>query len=147
MMLGTKDYSALFSVSAAMDFVCDRLGGVRNIIERNRSLCRWAMEMLATAMGTSEKCLPQLLCASMGMVGCPAILGDTWEDSERIRLELRNDYRIVVQKLFPVSGDGLYLRVSVAVYNSEEEFYLLRDALVGIIKQHGERVQGLTKER
>ena len=89
------------------------------------------------------------------MVGLPKILGDSWEDSEALRLELRNpnpnanpnpnsnsNYNpnpavggnrqgigIVTQKFFPVKGDRLYFRVSAAAYNSLQEFHVLRDVI------------------
>ena len=85
------------------------------------------------------------------MVGLPKILGDSWDDSEALRLELRNPnpnpnlnpaaeveveggktnrrLGIVTQKFFPVPGDRLYFRVSAAAYNSLQEFHVLRDAI------------------
>jgi hypothetical protein len=69
------------------------------------------------------------------MVGLPKILGDSWDDSEAIRLELRHrpGKGIVTQKFFPVPGDRLYFRISAAVYNSLDEFHALRDAINDIV--------------
>ena len=69
----------------------------------------------------------------MGMIGCPSVLGSTWEDSDRIRVLLRNEFNIVIQKLYPVPGDRLYLRLSIAVYNTLEEFVLLKDAILTLV--------------
>lgn len=130
-MLGTRDYSAMLSVSAGIDFL-NSLGGIEKVSKRNKDMCFRAMQMLSEAWGVSSFCHPQELCASMGMVGCPQVLGDSEEDAERIRLALR-ERNIVVQRLVPVQGDRLYLRVSCGVYNDWTDFEVLRDAMLEIM--------------
>ena len=39
---------------------------------------------------------------------------------------------IVIQKLTPVKGDRLYMRLSVAAYNYMEEYLVLRDAVLDL---------------
>ncbi len=68
------------------------------------------------------------------MVGVPANLGDTSEDSEYLRLKLRAR-NIVVQIFYPIKNDRLYFRISAAVYNTIEEFAILRDAVLEIAKE------------
>ena len=133
-MLGTKDYSAMLAIPAAMKFI-DDLGGLESISLRNKSLCSEAVQLLSTGWGTEAFVQPEKLRSpSMAMVGLPAALGDTWTDSEKIRLLLLSsrDKSIVVQKLFPVNGDRLYFRVSAAIYNCIEDFEILRDAVLEI---------------
>jgi len=132
-MLGTKDYSAMLAVPAAVEFL-ESMGGVEVVARRNHELCVEAMRMLGEAWGTADYILPENLCGSMGMVGCPSVLGDTWEDSEKVRVGLR-EKGIVVQKLYPVRGDRLYLRLSAAVYNTIEEFHTLRDAILDLVAE------------
>ncbi len=68
------------------------------------------------------------------MVGVPSALGDTPDDSEYLRLKLRAR-NIVVQVFFPVKNDRLYFRISAAVYNTIDEFVILRDAVLEIAKE------------
>ena len=128
-MLGTKDYSALFSVSAGISFL-DQFGGLGRVIQRNHRLCWRAMTFLSESWGTLDKMPPESLVTSMGMIGLPVEFGDSWEASDRLRLELREKYQIVIQKPFPILGDRLYLRVSAAVYNSWDEYVALKDAVL-----------------
>jgi L-cysteine desulfhydrase len=132
-MLGTKDYSAMFAVPAAISYL-QGLGGPQTVIQRNQTLCWKVLNFLGESWGTLDQRQPQLLTSSMGMIGLPTLFGDSWEASDEVRLELRNRYRIVVQRPFPVGGDRLYLRVSVAVYNSWEEFLTLRGAVLEMVE-------------
>jgi isopenicillin-N epimerase len=128
-MLGTKDYSAMLTVPAGLAYF-DRLGGLQKVIERNQTLCWKVLTFLGESWGTLDQRQPKLLTSSMGMIGLPVLFGDSWAASDEVRLELRNRYRIVVQRPFPIEGDRLHLRVSVAVYNSWSEFVALRDAVL-----------------
>lgn len=131
-MLGSKDYSAMCSIPAAISYL-EKLGGLHSIIERNHRICCNVMQKLGHAWNTSNYVLPSSITTSMGMVGIPSILGDTWEKSFELRSLLRQKYNIVIQNPFPVKGDRLYIRISVAVYNSEEDYDFLRDALLDIL--------------
>jgi selenocysteine lyase/cysteine desulfurase len=88
-MLGTKDYSAMLAVPTALEFIDTHLGGLPTLMERNTTLCYAAALMLSDAWGTREFLSPRGLCSGLAMVGCPAALGDTLEDGERLRLALR----------------------------------------------------------
>ena len=88
-MLGTKDYSAMLAVPAALDFIDSELGGISALRDYNASLCYTAAEMLSAAWGTSEYISPRGLCTGTAMIGCPKALGDSFEDGERLRLALR----------------------------------------------------------
>jgi L-cysteine desulfhydrase len=132
-MLGTKDYSAMFSVPAGISYL-DQLG-VEKVIERNHQLCWRAMSFLSESWNTLDQMQPESLVTSMGMIGLPAEFGDTWEASDRVRLELREKYQIVVQKPFPIAGNRLYLRISAAVYNSWEQYVTLKEAILEMQRQ------------
>jgi hypothetical protein len=54
---------------------------------------------------------------SLCMVGCPQNLGSSFDEGEKLRLNLRKK-GIIIQKLYPIFGDRLYLRISAAVYNT-----------------------------
>lgn len=88
-MLGTRDYSAMLAVPAALDFIDSRLGGLQRLREHNAALCYGAAEMLAAAWGTADLLPARGLRAGTTMVGCPAVLGDTYEEGETLRLALR----------------------------------------------------------
>lgn len=146
-MLGTKDYSAMCSIPAAISYLTT-LGGLENIIQRNHTLCCNILQKLGIAWNTSSYVLPDMLTTSMGMVGIPIIFGDTWEKSFELRSHLRQKYNIVIQNPFPVKGDRLYIRISVAVYNTEEEFEFLKDAILEILnlKQLEQQQQEVLEE-
>ena len=120
-MLGTKDYSPTLVIPETFKFV-ERLGGLSTIRSRNKELSASVVSMLSEAWGTIHFTQhPTLRTCSLTMIGCPSELGDTPDDAAFVWQTLREKYDIVVQKLFPVKGDRLYLRLSVAVYNSEED--------------------------
>ena len=160
-MLGTRDYSAMLTAPALFSFIDNKLGGIEALSARNIKLCYDAAVHLSEAWGTRPFCTPQGLSTSTAMIGCPSNLGDTWEDAERLRLALRvwkprvmpDDTDavtarchaegspippryctggIVIQKLVPIAGDRLYMRLSAACYNTMEEFEILRDAVLEI---------------
>lgn len=131
-MLGTRDYSPIFSVPAGLRFLA-RLGGIDAVVKRNGDMCYRALQMLSAAWEVEPYCSPRKLCASMGMMGCPTILGDTRSEGEELRLELRCR-NIVIQRLVPIVGDRLYMRLSCAVYNDWSEYETLRDAVLDIVR-------------
>lgn len=134
-MLGTRDYAPMLSVSACFRFT-DSLGGLAAIRERNGALCVEAAKLLAQMWGT-EQCTQHsaLQTCSLAMVGCSPLFGSSWQDSERLRLGLREQHRIIIQKPYPVPGDRLYVRLSVAVYNSIDEFEVLGHAVLYMLKE------------
>ena len=70
----------------------------------------------------------------MAMVGVPQLLGDSETHSESLRKSLRAR-GVVVQRFVPVPGDRLYFRVSAAIYNTLEEFVVLRDTVLSICRE------------
>jgi selenocysteine lyase/cysteine desulfurase len=130
-MLGTRDYAPIFAVPAGINFLA-RLGGVEVVAKRNADMCYRALQMLSVAWQVEAFCSPRNLCGSMGMLGCPEILGDSESDADALRLDLRAR-NIVIQRLVPKAGDRLYMRVSCAVYNDWSEYETLRDAVLDII--------------
>lgn len=131
-MLGTKDYSAMLAVPTSLSFF-EKLGGIRTVGDRNHRLCWKVMNYLSESWNTLDAIQPKLLTASMGMIALPVVFGSSWESSEEVRIELREKYRIVVQKPFPIGGDRLYLRISVAVYNNWEEYEVLKTAILEMV--------------
>lgn len=134
-MLGTKDYSALNTVPAIFQFISKRFGSLENYRTRNKVLCYEAGLLLATAWNTVKYLTPKEHATSMIMVGLPSALGDTHEAGESIRIKLRDlsmsnsIHGIIIQKLYPVFGDRLYLRLSFGCYNTLEEVSVLKDAI------------------
>jgi selenocysteine lyase/cysteine desulfurase len=145
-MLGTRDYSAMLAVPAAIDF-WERLGGDR-VARRNRALALRAGRMLAAAWGTSLGA-PEGCVASTCMVGLPACFGETEDDGIAARERIRAGAAcaapgsaataydsVVVQRPVPAAGTGrLWLRISAAVYNCYEEYEALRDVVLGLARR------------
>ena len=134
-MTGTNDYSASLVIPECFKFI-EYLGGLQVIRQRNKTLCTEVVELLSTAWGTTEYVQHESLrTCSMCMIGCPNILGSTAKDADTVRMKLREEYNIVIQKFFPVQNDRLYLRLSVAVYNYLNEFNCLKDAILDIVSK------------
>ena len=131
---GTKDYSAFWTVPAAMQFAAD-MGGWGAIRRYCHTLVMAAGKMLAAAWGT-ELGQPEDMAGSMVLVGLPAVLGTSEADGAALRGRLLARDRIQVQ--YPVASTHspacLYLRISAIIYNCEEDYVKLRDVVLAEVQ-------------
>lgn len=153
-MIGTRDYSSLLSVPAALEFFKSLGGGGDDadavICRRNHDLVLMAAMELAdlwcTELGTSED-----MCTSMVMVGLPQCLGHTDEASHEVKEALLKGWNIVVHRCYPAEG-RLWLRLSAAVYNHRKEFDMLGEAVLELArskemgKGEEKKINGLGKK-
>ena len=135
-MNGTRDYSSMMCVPESICFYIS-IGGDAVAI-RNRNVALKMGNMLAKSWGTCVG-IPTDMIGCMSMVGLPKVLGRTLKDAARLRNELLSMSigvytRIMTQFCFPAEG-RLWIRISVAAYNYEEEYEVLRDAINGIVMQ------------
>lgn len=161
-MLGTRDYSAMLVVPAAMSFV-QSLGGLEAVRARNSLLCSQAASLLCMAWNSSTSprdpdespdhyppppppeaplssyssklTHKSTMRADQGLSMCMVGLPPVLGDTEDQGEELRLALRamnIVVQKCVPVPGERLYLRISCGVYNHWSEYEVLRDAVLAL---------------
>lgn len=131
MWTGTRDTSAILSVSAALDFI-DEIGGLENLAARNHAVLVDAARMLTLAWKTSP-CTPESLMGSMANIALPEAL--VFQDKNvtptAFRDLLREDYFIEVV-VFAIPPHG-YLRVSCQIYNSFDHYQVLKEAVLDII--------------
>ncbi|CAA7388246.1 unnamed protein product [Spirodela intermedia] len=144
--IGTRDYSAQLVVPEVMDFVNKFEGGINGIMKRNHEKVVEMGKMLAGAWGTCLGSPPEMSCSMImvGLPGCLRIASD--EDAQKLRRYLREEFRIEVPTYHNATIHGEealldltssitgYVRISHQVYNSEEDYYRLRDAINKVVK-------------
>ena len=134
---GTRDYAAMRAVPAALAYLQDwRSVDDLAAPEFNRVGLRRAVDDLQTAWGVDEAYHEECL-GSMGMVRLPAGL-DLSRDvpgqpvgPDSVRSRLRDRYGVEAA----VGGfpDGGFLRLSHAVYTSDDDIERLRDAVLELV--------------
>ena len=133
-MNGTRDYSSMMCIPQAISFY--RSIGGDAVAVRNRDLAIKVGEMLAKAWDTSVG-IPIDMIGCMSMIGLPKVLGCTLKDAATLRNELLSMSigvytRIMTQFCYPADG-RLWIRISVAAYNYQDEYEVLRDAINAIV--------------
>ncbi|XP_008810774.2 putative L-cysteine desulfhydrase 1 [Phoenix dactylifera] len=140
--IGTRDYSAQLVVSSVMDFIDRFEGGIEGIRKRNHDKVVEMGKMLAESWRT---CLgsPPDMCASMIMVGLPGCLGISSEkDALKFRSLLRDRFHVEVPVYHRSPKDGEsgssavtgYVRISHQVYNVEDDYIRLRNAINKLVQ-------------
>ena len=129
---GTKDFSAYMAIPAALDYLTKwQSTDGRNAIDFNRQECWKYATMLADAWGTSIG-VPRHLSGSMTMVKLPeslAVDDKPGMPSKGVRSTLRDAYNLEVAIGNFGKEVGNYIRLSHAIYNTQEEYERLRDAI------------------
>ena len=134
---GTRDYAAMRAVPAALAYLQDwRSADGLTAPEFNRVGLRRAVDDLQTAWGVDEAYHEECL-GSMGMVRLPAGL-DLSKDvpgqpvgPESVRSRLRD--RFGVEAAVGGFPEGGFLRLSHAVYTSDDDLERLRDAVLELV--------------
>ncbi|KAM3358998.1 putative L-cysteine desulfhydrase, chloroplastic [Capsicum galapagoense] len=137
--IGTRDYSAQLVIPEVVEFVNRFEGGIEGIRKRNCDMVVEMAEMLVKAWGT-ELGTPIEMCSSMAMVGMPACLGISGnKDALNLRTHLRVTFKVEVPIYYraplegevnPITG---YARISHQVYNTIEDYYRFRDAIIKLV--------------
>lgn len=143
--IGTRDYSSQLVVPEVLEFMNRFEGGIEGIRKRNHDAVVEMAKMLADAWGTILGSPPEM-CPSMAMVGLPSslrILSD--DDASKLRTHLRDHFGLEVPIHYQASKDeGLenshrdscitgYARISHQVYNIEDDYVKLKDAINQLI--------------
>ncbi|KAG1370928.1 L-cysteine desulfhydrase [Cocos nucifera] len=139
--IGTRDYSSQLVVPSVMDFISRFEGGIEGIRKGNHDKVVEMGKLLANSWGT---CLgsPPDMCPSMIMVGLPGCLRiSSEEDAQKFRSLLRDQFHVEVPVYHQSPKDGEndnpdhsgsvtgYVRISHQVYNVEDDYIRLRDAI------------------
>ncbi|XP_033122057.1 probable L-cysteine desulfhydrase, chloroplastic [Anneissia japonica] len=127
---GTKDYTSLCASSAAVEYFKD-IGGLTAVTKYNSSLLSWATDMLCKAWNTSLLPIPDSMQAPfMVLIKMPDIenVPLTPEGSTSIAASVYKQHNLHIAC---TRVDGrFWLRLSAHIYNYEDDFYKLRDALM-----------------
>ncbi|XP_072014615.1 uncharacterized protein [Amphiura filiformis] len=136
---GTRDSIPYLTAAKAIEFY-QSLGGMDAIVEHNSKLKDWASSMLSEAWNST--CLPipnSMRAPFMILVGLP----DT-KTTREYEMKTKGHYGDELKKdiydkhrvhtvICHVMGK-LWCRISVNVYNCQEDYYKLRDAILSILK-------------
>lgn len=139
----TRDSSAYLAVPAALEFH-HALGGLGVIQERNSDLATAASKMLSEAWGSEEYPIPlDLRAPFMALVAMPQVFQDHFppdEDSCNKLMKRMHEKGIF---LCVTNVDGkLWARLSAHVWNSMEDFIVVRDTVLEMAKEVPSVVNG-----
>lgn len=123
--VGTRDGSAHHSLPAALDFL-DGFGADA-VRRHNHALVQAAAEKMAAAFGT-ELGAPASMTGSMATVRLPDAYGADDAAATALRRRLLHEDRI--QTRVNAHADGLWVRLSAQIYNEEQEFDRLCQAIL-----------------
>jgi len=126
---GTRDYSSYAAIPSGLDFL-DAQGEVEDY--NQQQVTRWARELQESWCPGIPLAQPEEMIGPMCMVQLPPGLG--LEDNPGtpgggLRGRLR-DYYNIEAAIVNFGSAGCFLRLSHQVYNSEEEYIRLRDAVL-----------------
>lgn len=116
---GTRDFSAMLAVPAAIDFH-QRLGGAA-LRQRNRDLAQTATRLLADRLDTEPGADPAMM-AAMGLVRLPGATDQVGTLRERL-LDADTDAPV------HVLDGAIWLRLSAFAYNDVNDYQRLADLL------------------
>ncbi|XP_071948125.1 uncharacterized protein [Antedon mediterranea] len=132
LMQGSKDYTALCSSSAAVEFLQD-IGGLSAVKNYNEPMLKWATDMLCKAWNTTTIPIHDSLKAPfMILIKLPDFenIPLTPDGSKAIALSVYQKHKVHIAAT-RVNG-RFWLRLSAHVYNTKDDYYKLRDALMDI---------------
>jgi len=152
--MGTRDYSAVLSIPAAIQFVKTFAKDIEAYSIYNHKQVVAMAKMLASAWGTHLGTPPEL-CAAMAMVGLPPSINiHSQVDALHMRRRLRQEFKLEVYvyyagtlnletgavtvcdiQLGSQSDIVAYVRISHQIYNRPEEYHALRDAILSIAQE------------
>ena len=133
---GTRDYSAILSAPSALEFLRtwrDEKTGL-SAEEYNRRGVLRAARMLERAWETEESAQPESTVAGVAMVRLPdglAVEDVPGVPGSGLRATLRDTYDIEAA-IGNFGSAGNFVRLSHAVYNTENDYERLRDAILEI---------------
>lgn len=124
-LLGTRDPSACLVAPFALDLM-ERWGGPA-LRAYNHQMVWTAAQNLSSAWGV-DFVTPESMIGPMATIRLPDGMGSSKSDADSLRASLLHDDRIEV----PVFGDGngLSLRLSAQIYNDDDDFGRLCEAVL-----------------
>ena len=142
---GLKDYSSYLGLYGNLDIWMNHLGGFSNVIDYCTNLTREAGEYLKTVWSTNFL-VEKNLCSTMMCVKLPDVFVTTVCRLERNQNnKLSYDNAEIVQNFFyykhkievPIKciQNDLYVRISCHVYNSLNDYIILANCILEVLKQ------------
>jgi selenocysteine lyase/cysteine desulfurase len=128
-MLGTRDYSAILSAGAAIEWI-ESLGmnKVREYVQK----LAWDVSALLTSKWKTERGQPLEMVASMVAIGLPKFRDVDMPN--KLRKKLRHEYQIEIQNPFFVNG-WWWLRISCPCMYELSDYNALADAVLDLCAQ------------
>eukprot|EP00929_Paragymnodinium_shiwhaense_P096986 TRINITY_DN58758_c0_g1_i1.p1 TRINITY_DN58758_c0_g1~~TRINITY_DN58758_c0_g1_i1.p1 ORF type:complete len:446 (+),score=46.65 TRINITY_DN58758_c0_g1_i1:60-1397(+) len=135
---GSRDYSAMLAVPAAMEYLRAWQSPAGESAEDfcHRRVLE-SSEALASAWGTTEDLLPAELVATQSMVRLPRdlVVADIpGQPGKGVRSQLRAQHNVEAA-IGNFGEKGSFVRLSYAVYNTEEDIRRLRDGVLDILAE------------
>ncbi|XP_038045311.1 probable L-cysteine desulfhydrase, chloroplastic [Patiria miniata] len=132
--IGTRDNIPYYCATAAIKFHHD-LGGLEAITAYNASLCGWAADMLAKAWSTEQLAIPAHMRAPfMAIVAVPET--DAYpacpESCGKLMGAVFSHSGVIAA--FSHFNERLWCRLSSHVYNCQDDYYKLRDAVLQVMQ-------------
>jgi isopenicillin-N epimerase len=127
--MGTDDRTPMMTVADAIGYLGTLFdGGIGSLMERNRSMCLGARDLLCGALGT-EPIVPDSMLGPLAVVDIPA----PGMDPTALRERLMSAFRIEAMVVANPGGDTPMIRLSPQVYNSMEQYRYCADAIRSIV--------------
>ncbi len=126
---GTDDVSAKLSIADACGFIGSVLpGGIEAVTEHNRAMCLRARNTVCEALGVAHP-VPDGMLGPMAAIELPP----TSPDAASVKDALYHDWRIQVP-VWDTPGGRPVVRLSAQIYNTDEQFEYLGEALRAIVR-------------
>ena len=128
---GTQDPSPWLCIPYAIKYLDGMVnGGWPAILERNRNLALYGRDLMCEALG-AEPPTPDSMVASLAAVEISAEpkISDPNNRLDPLHISLFDDYGIQIPVWPWPHHNTRYIRLSAALYNGEEEYQYLADAL------------------
>lgn len=127
--MGTDDRTPMLVVADAIKALgAFYPGGINELMDRNRSMCLEARDLMCEALGT-EPLVPDSMLGPLAVIDIPA----PGMDPRVLRERLMDEFRIESMIVPNPGSDTPMIRVSPQVYNSLEQYRYCADAIRSIV--------------
>ena len=129
---GTRDVTGHCSIPMAIDFLGSRFeGGWPAIMKRNHELAIIGRNILCESLGITPPCPDDMITciATLPLPSGNSSGGIPLHEPDPLHRELKEKYGIQIPVWSWPSPEGRYIRISAQLYNSEEQYVYLSQAL------------------
>ena len=121
---GTRDYTAFYALPAALNFINNKLGGLKSMQSYNRNLLKQGCDLLVREWNTSYL-VPESMTAFMSNIILPIQTSEACSTLQKRLMEENNISMIYGLVTTSNNTKIFYTRISAQVYMSEEDFKVL----------------------